>query len=151
MNKFFTIAVFSMALLSSTASAQFESPVSWTFSATKLKKGEANLQMKASLKPGWHVFSQQIKEGGPTATHFSFTLDKSFALVGATSEPKPIRYFEKLFNMEIAYFENVVVFQQKLKLLTPSATVNGKVEFMVCSAKECLPPEELAFSVKLPQ
>jgi hypothetical protein len=49
--------------------------------------------------------------------------------------------------MNVSYFENSVVFQQKVKLNAKSSIVKGKVEFMVCDDKQCLPPEEVEFSV----
>ena len=54
---------------------------------------------------------------------------------------------EKVFNMNVPYFTDEVVFQQKIKLNKGATTVKGKVEFMVCDDKKCLPPNEIAFSV----
>jgi DsbC/DsbD-like thiol-disulfide interchange protein len=49
--------------------------------------------------------------------------------------------------MPVSYFEKSVVFQQKIKLKGKAATVKGRVEFMVCDEKQCLPPTEVEFSV----
>ena len=49
--------------------------------------------------------------------------------------------------MEVSYFERSVIFQQKVKLKGKTAIVKGKLEYMVCDDHQCLPPEEIGFSV----
>jgi hypothetical protein len=49
--------------------------------------------------------------------------------------------------MNVAYFEKSVIFQQKVKLNRGTTTVKGKVEYMVCNDRQCLPPEEVEFSI----
>lgn len=129
------------------ASAQLENPVSWSYAAKKISNTEAIIYLKATIEDSWHIYSQQLKPGGPNKTVFSFTPSKDFSLVGKTIEPKPITEYEKVFKMNVSYFENQVVFQQKIKLNKPSTTVKGMVEFMVCNDKSCLPPAEVKFSI----
>jgi hypothetical protein len=136
-------------VLSSTvwAFAQLENPVTWQYAAKKLNKNEAILYIKANIDENWHMYSQNLKPGGPNKTEFTFTPSKDFALVGKTTEPKPITKYEKVFRMEVSYFENQVVFQQKIKLNKGTTTVKGKVEYMVCDDKQCLPSSEVAFNI----
>jgi len=54
---------------------------------------------------------------------------------------------EKAFGMEVAYFENEVIFQQKIRLKTGQATVSGTLEYMTCNDQKCLPPDDLEFSI----
>lgn len=129
------------------AFAQLENPVTWSYAAKKISKTEAVVYLKATIDEGWHVYSQNIKPGGPNKTSFTFTPSKEYALVGKTSEPKPITKFEKSFKMDVSYFEDEVVFQQKIKLVKGQTAVKGKVEFMVCNDKQCLPPSEVTFSI----
>jgi uncharacterized membrane protein YqiK len=49
--------------------------------------------------------------------------------------------------MNVSYFDNSVVFQQKVKLNTNETTVKGTLEYMVCNDKQCLPPTEVAFNI----
>lgn len=80
---------------------------------------------------------------------FSFTQSKGYKINGKTNEPKPITGFEDAFNMDLSYFENTVVFQQRITLVEKSPTVKGKVVFMVCNDMQCLPPEEVEFSIPI--
>lgn len=129
------------------AFAQLENPVTWQYAAKKLNKNEAMLFIKASIDPNWHIYSQNLKPGGPNKTEFTFSPSKDFTLVGKTIEPKPINKYEKVFKMDVSYFENDVVFQQKIKLNKGTTTVKGKVEYMVCDDKQCLPPSEVSFNI----
>lgn len=141
-----------LMLVTTLAHAQLSSPVSWSFSQRDVagKKNEAVLQMKAVLRPGWHIFSQHMKAGGPTPTLFRFQPNPHVQLQGAVTEPKSMTYFEPLFKMNVSYFENEVQFEQRvLKQVKSAQVVKGMVEFMVCSAKECLPPDEVEFEIAL--
>jgi hypothetical protein len=129
------------------AFAQLENPVSWSYSAKRISKTEAIISLRATIEDSWHIYSQNIKPGGPNKTIISFTPSKDFTLVGKTEEPKPITKFEKVFKMDVLYFENEVIFKQKIKLNKAATTVKGKIDFMVCNDKQCLPPSDVTFSV----
>ncbi len=130
------------------AFAQIEAPVKWAYAAKRISPTEAVVFLKATIQPGWHIYSQNVKEGGPIKTSFTFSPSKDFTLVGKAIEPKPFTKFEKAFKMNVTYFEKEVVFQQKIKVKSPNAiTVKGKLEYMVCNDLKCLPPEEVSFTV----
>jgi DsbC/DsbD-like thiol-disulfide interchange protein len=132
------------------AYAQIESPVKWSYAAKKLSNTEAVVFLKATIQDGWHIYSQDVKDGGPIKTSFTFLPSKEYSLVGKTSEPAPATKYEDAFKMNVSYFEKSVIFQQKIKLKSPNASaVKGKLEYMTCNDKKCLPPEDLDFSVPL--
>ncbi|WP_431844509.1 protein-disulfide reductase DsbD N-terminal domain-containing protein [Pedobacter immunditicola] len=131
------------------AFAQIENPVTWSYGQKKISKTEAIIYLKATIEDGWHIYSQNIKPGGPIKTSFTFAPSKDFVKVGKTIEPKPATKFEKVFNMDVSYFKNQVIFQQKVKLLKPTATIKGKLEYMVCDETKCLPPTEVEFTVQV--
>lgn len=143
-----TLIIAMVVMTTLSAFAQLENPVTWQYAAKKTPgKNEATLYIKANIEPNWHLYSQNLKPGGPNKTEFSFTPSKDFSLVGKTTEPKPITKYEKVFKMDVSYFEDEVVFTQKIKLNKGATTVKGKVEFMVCDDKQCLPPSEVSFSI----
>jgi len=52
--------------------------------------------------------------------------------------------------MNVTYFENSVIFQQRIKLKSAKATVvKGQLEYETCNDKKCLPPEDVSFSIPL--
>ncbi|EDM36503.1 putative exported cytochrome C biogenesis-related protein [Pedobacter sp. BAL39] len=136
-------------LFTASAYSQILEPVTWSYSVKKTSVSTANVFIKATIDKGWHLYSQVARAGGPTPTVFSFRSSKVFDLVGKTIEPKPITMFEPVFFMEIGYFENTAIFQQKVKLKGKNVTVNVKVEYMACNDKMCLPPTEREFSIRI--
>ena len=129
------------------ATAQILKPVKWQFGAKKLNDQEAVVFMKATMNSGWHIYSQHLEDGGPIPTSFAFEPATGYTVVGQPAEPKPLVKYEEVFEMEVSYFENEVVFQQKVKLSNGAAAVKGTVEFMACNATQCLPPDEVSFTV----
>ena len=137
-------------VITAAAHAQIESPVRWSYAAKKTSATEAVVYLKATIQKDWHIYSQNVKEGGPSKTAFTFNPSKDYAPVGKTVEPKPISKYEDVFKMNVGYFEKEVVFSQKIKLKSPKASsVTGKLEFMVCNNVKCLPPDEVEFSIPL--
>lgn len=147
MKKFATLIA--VSLLSTGLFAQILKPVKWSYAAKKIDKTQAVLLLKATIDKGWHIYSNQQKDGGPVKTSFTFTPAKDYTVNGAVAEPKPITKFEKAFNMNVSYFENTVVFQQKIKLRKDQTNIKGKIEYMVCNDKQCLPPEDVDFSIPI--
>ncbi len=136
-----------LLIFSATVFAQIETPVKWSYAAKKTGKNQAVVMLKATIDEGWHVYSQNIKEGGPEKTSFMFTPSKNYTLVGTTVEPKGITKFEQVFGMDVVYFEKSVIFQQKVKLNAASTTVKGTLRYMTCNDQKCKQPEEVEFSI----
>lgn len=147
MHKLWVLALAGALFTGTKAGAQILHPVTWSYGAKKINATEAIVFFKATIGEGWHVYSQHIKDGGPVKTSFTFTPSKHFTLNGPTLEPKPIVRMEPAFNMEIGFYEHSVIFQQKIKLNAGATTVDGKLEYMTCNDKQCLPPEDITFNI----
>jgi len=136
-------------LAAKAASAQIESHVTWAYAAKKISATEAVVFLKATIDQGWHIYSLNVKDGGPIKTSFTFTPSKTYRLVGKTTEPSPITKYDKNFGMNLTFFENSAIFQQKVKLKGRTANVKGTLEYMTCNDQKCLPPETLGFAVNV--
>jgi hypothetical protein len=147
MKKILFLALILTTIAFSQLKAQILTPVHWSYGAKKISSTEAVVFMKATIDNGWHVYSQTVKDGGPVKTTFTFNSSKEYKKIGKTMEPKPISRVEKVFNMEVGFFENSVIFQQKIKLKTAQTIVKGTLEYMTCNDHQCLPPESIEFSI----
>lgn len=127
-------------------SAQLEKPVTWSYLGKKASKNEAILYLKAKMQKSWHIYSLDVK-GIPAKTSFNFSPSKDYTLIGKAAEPKPISKYDKLLKLNLTYFEKEVVFVQKIRLNKTATLIKGKVEFMACSDKKCLPSDEVSFSI----
>ena len=145
--KYFILNIFLFSTSFLSAYTQILKPVTWSYSSKRISSTEAIIYIKANLQEGWHLYSQTVGEGGPAATSFHFVSAASYELLGRAVEPKPVKKFEPVFMMEVSYFENSAIFQQKVKLKSKKPIVRGKVKFMVCNDKQCLPPGEIEFVI----
>jgi thiol:disulfide interchange protein DsbD len=131
--------------------AQVKNPVKWTYSAKKLSTGKYELHMTATVEKGWHIYSQNTPDGGPVPTAFTFTKNPLVTMGGPVKEVGKLEsHFEKLFDVEVKQFSDKVDFVQTVTVKGNVKTnIAGKVEYMLCNDKECLPPKEVNFSIAL--
>jgi thiol:disulfide interchange protein DsbD len=130
--------------------SQILEPVKWTASIEKISDTQYNLVSKATIEPGWHLYSQNVPEDGPIPTTFTFD-DANGALkfIGNTREVEGRVVNDPVFKMRIKFFEKSAVFVQRVELLGDVKTVHGTVEFMVCDDSRCLPPTEVELEFNL--
>ena len=148
MKKLLLLAI--VLVMSSGAFAQIESPVKWAYGAKRISATEAVIFLRATIDDGWHIYSLNVKDGGPIKTSFTFPASKDYTLVGTPSEPTPLSKYEPSFKMDVTYFEKTVTFQQKIKLKTTGATVvKGSLEYETCNDRKCLPPDDVDFSITI--
>lgn len=144
--------ILSLCLLLITASGtgQILKPVSWTFQTADLSKDETILIFKASIDKGWHLYSQNIPDGGPIPTSFIFNTSADYNLIGKVTEGESEEFYDPNFEMKLRYFSNNAVFKQKIKINNKkSFKVTGTLEFMTCDDQRCLPPEQVDFEVTI--
>ncbi|WP_303315141.1 cytochrome c biogenesis protein CcdA [Flavivirga abyssicola] len=141
------LALFSLTI----GNSQVFDPVKWSTSVEKISDTEYKLISKASIEPGWHLYSQDVPEGGPIATAFTFDeANGAFKSIGNTTEEEGHTVNDPIFEMKIKFFENKAAFEQKIEVLGDKKTVNATVEFMVCDDTRCLPPKEVDLVFNLP-
>ncbi len=124
--------------------SQISDPVKWTTSVERLSDTEYILVSKATIKSGWHLYSQNVPEDGPIPTTFTYDdSEGNFKISGNTSEEEGHTVDDPVFEMKIKFFENTAIFKQNVKVEEGVAVINGFVEFMVCDDTRCLPPTEI--------
>lgn len=128
-----------------------ESTISWETQITSETETEYTLIFTATLKDGWHLYSQNIPEGGPLATTFTFENENNdYELIGKTEESKTHTSYEEIFEMETSYFEKQAVFKQRIKLRNSSLEkINITAAYQTCDDQACTfePGETLTFSL----
>jgi len=132
------------------AFAQVVDPVKWTFES-KQEGNEATLIFKATIEKDWHLYDTKLPEGGPIQTTIHYADSSQFEFSGVLGkDPLPTEYFDKTFNLNLAYFSEQVVLTQKIRLKsTEKLEIKGYVEFMSCNDETCTPPTEAEFNFNL--
>lgn len=127
--------------------AQFQEPVTWNVKFEKLSDTEAEISFTGQIERGWHVYSTDLGDGGPISA--TFNVDK---IAGAKADGalkpvgKEVSAFDKLFSMQVRYFEKRAQFVQKLTLEGGPYEVTGYLEYGACNDENCLPPTPVEFS-----
>ncbi len=141
------IALFSIVV----GNSQILEPVKWSTSVEKISDNTYKLISTASIDSGWHLYSQDVPEGGPIATTFSYeNQNAAFKTLGNTSEEAGHVINDPIFEMRIKFFEEKAVFEQQIEVQESIETITGFVEFMACDDTRCLPPTEADLIFKLP-
>lgn len=144
------LATFFAMMMPLASVAQIYDPVQWSFSTESLGNNEYNVIFKADIEAGWHVYSQNIADGGPIPTAFYFAEATDYERVGAVTESEAIVLQDPVFDMELRFFEKEAIFTQKVKVLGKEpVTVKGELEYMVCNEGQCLPPTQVEFDINL--
>ncbi len=124
--------------------------VTWDTSVEKISETEYTLKIKASIEEGWHLYSQHLPEGGAIPTSFSFEgAGETFELIGTVKESEPHTEHDKVFDMELSFFDNYATFEQKIKLKDSTLTsIVGGVDYQACDDRSCIfRSAELDFSL----
>ena len=142
----FTILALVMVLA---AKAQLVDPVHFTSELKTGKGAEAEIVFHATIDDGWHVYSTDIGKSGPIEATFHVVKLEGAELVGKL-KPKgqPIKKMDKLFDMELKYFEHEATFVQKIRFTKPEYTIDCYLEYGACSDKSCLPPSEVELKLQ---
>jgi thiol:disulfide interchange protein DsbD len=143
------ISLLFLFLTSSFLIAQ-ETPVHFKFSTKKISDCEYDLQFTAAVDEPWHIYSLSPVKDGPNPTVFMFTKSADYDLLGKTTESKPIKEFDKVFEMNVQYFVKTATFTQRIKLKSDKKiTIKGKYEYQACTEEKCIFPPADAFEFSL--
>lgn len=133
----------------STTWAQMMNPVHFTSQLKELKGGEGELVFSATIDAGWHVYSTGLGNDGPISATFNAVKMEGVETVGKLqARGNEIKQFDKLFSMELRFFEKAVTFVQKIRFTKPDYDIDCYVEYGACNDESCLPPSEASLKVK---
>lgn len=135
------------ALMPLAAQAQMVDPVQFTVKSKKVGNDIVEVIFSGKIDKGWHVYSTNLPNNGPISA--TLNMDK---MVGAekagklTPQGKEINSFDKIFNMNLRYFEHSVTFVQRFKITAATYQIKGYLEYGACNDENCMPPTQVEFS-----
>ena len=139
MKKLLTILIGLTAVL--TAAAQMQDPIHFRSELKRISDTEAELLFQATIDAGWHVYSTGLGNNGPISATFHADRMEGAQTVGSLkARGKEVKQFDKLFGMEVRYFEQAVTFVQKIRFTQPRYDISCYIEYGACSDAMCLPP-----------
>ncbi|HEY8688709.1 MAG TPA: protein-disulfide reductase DsbD domain-containing protein [Chitinophagaceae bacterium] len=126
--------------------AQILNPVTFNYSVVKKGNDLYEVHVKAMIEPKWHIYSVKNPDGGAQATEIKINDAKAVGAIKENGKMKTM--FEKEFNVDQKYFESSVDFVQLVKL-KKGDKITGTINYMVCNDRQCLPPKEVEFKIKM--
>ncbi|MBM3414353.1 MAG: hypothetical protein FJY16_05400 [Bacteroidetes bacterium] len=127
-------------------------PVSWTFSAKKSGNKTFEIEMKATIASGWHLYSQQQPADAiAIPTEFVWNKNPLIQLKGKIREVgKMERYRDAILGVTAHQYSTQVSFVQVVELKAKVKTaLSGTVEYQTCDDEKCLPPKKIPFAIPL--
>jgi thiol:disulfide interchange protein len=135
------------ALTLASICAAREDPVQWTL---KPANGDAQiapgshvfLALKASISPGWHLYSPTTPPGGPNPTQIRLQETPAIAAF-RVYRPEPVRKFDTGFQLQTEIYSGSATFlidAATAQSATGAVKVAAMVRYQVCSDVRCLPP-----------
>lgn len=119
------------------------STVRWQHSIETVSPHESVLVFKATVMPGWHLYSQHLPEGGPAPTRFSFEPAKDYQINDSTQEQgAAVTFHDDTYDMQITWYSGSVTFRQRVLVAHRPVTVRGRVAYMTCNTQVCRVFEE---------
>ena len=120
--------------------------VKFTASMQQTAPDEITITFSGTMNKGWHVYAPEEKHG-PTAASFNVDNIEGAKLEGGLKANKPaIKKYEEVWKGEVAFYEDNVVFTQKVKLTGKEYKIEGYFEYGACNDEVCLPPSSVDFN-----
>ena len=131
--------------------AQVKNPVQWSFTAKKITDKQYELQFKATIQPGWHIYTIDHKGDIGVATAVNIAKNPLGDKAGKVKVVgKAVTMKDPSTGEMVKFYENTVTLVQVVNLKAPVKTnFTGTVEYMACDDKMCLPPTEKPFTISL--
>ena len=119
------------------AQAQIVEPVKWKASVTSLPNNEAEIELKATIEEGWHIFSIHPSSNPNVMafpTEITFVSDPSnYKLIGEVIEEKYSVHYNPDWPGDEWIFEKNASFKQKIQISgTAPFTLKGNVFCQAC-------------------
>jgi thiol-disulfide isomerase/thioredoxin len=121
-------------------------PIKWTVKASSLDAARINIELTAEIERGWHLYSTEKVEGGPSPTRITLLPGQGLEISGEIDSPAPHSAYDPNFQVATESYEGSVTFKIPVKAATARADpgkLRLQVRYQSCTATICLPPQLL--------
>ena len=124
--------------------SQIEEPVTWNSNINKVSDENYLITIDAYIEKNWRLYSQNLPKGGPEPTEFIFKEIQGYELLESFKESKSIKKYDKLFELELNYFEKEASFSQEIKLVDENIEkIDIEINYQACDDRLCIFRSEL--------
>lgn len=145
MKKFLSLTL----LLLVTVVMAVQAQVSFTVKYKRVNPTTVDIVFTGTAQPGWHIYSTNIGEGGPTRATFGVDKIKGAKLKGGLKGGSGAKTMQDpIFEMPVTYYEGHATFTQRVELLDKDYELKGYLKYGACNDENCLPPTSVNAIVK---
>ena len=137
MKKFLSLILllFTAALTAAVAQVDF------TVSYKRVNPTTIDIVFTGTAQPGWHIYSTNIPDGGPTPASFGVDHIKGAKLKGKLKAGAGAKTMnDPIFEMPVTFFEGHATFMQRVELIDKNYELKGYLKYGACNDENCLPP-----------
>lgn len=143
--KLFLSLVF-IVFIELSASAQIVSPVKWKIDLEKSGDSIGYVVFDATIDEGWHLYSNDLPEGGPVPTSVEWKNLENVKVVGGLEvSPKPHEEISEIFMLKLGSWSKHATLKQKVEFQSEDYKIEGYVTYMACNDGTCQPPQKETF------
>ena len=133
--------LFSTLVLLLTVVTAVQAQVNFSVQYKRVNATTVDIVFHGKADAGWHIYSTNIGEGGPTPATFGVDRIKGARLKGSLKPgPGAKTMQDPIFEMPVTFFENQATFTQRVELTEKEYELKGYLKFGACNDENCLPP-----------
>lgn len=123
--------------------------VKWQYSAEKTGDNTFEVSLKATIKQGWHIYTEKPGgDGSQIPTEIVFLKNAAVKLNGSVVPAGKITSETIDAVGTIHYYKNTVTYKQKVTA-DKNTVLKGYISFQTCNDQMCLPPADDSFAISL--
>jgi len=126
-------------------------PVKWSITTTATANDRFDLELTAQIDSGWHLYSTEKIEGGPSPTRITIVPDEGFELAGEIDSPASHSAYDPNFQVATEFYDGSVTFTIPVRAVNvPAANrIHVQVRYQTCTPTLCLPPKLIVLEASL--
>ena len=133
--------LFSTLVLLLTVVTAVQAQVNFSVQYKRVNATTVDIVFHGKADAGWHIYSTNIGDGGPTPATFGVDRIKGARLKGSLKPgPGAKTMQDPIFEMPVTFFEHQATFTQRVELTEKEYELKGYLKFGACNDENCLPP-----------
>lgn len=141
------VSLFLLMLVTAVMAVQAQ--VNFTVKYKRVNATTIDIIFSGTAQHGWHIYSTNIGEGGPTRATFGVDKIKGAKLMGSLKGgPGAKTMQDPIFEMPVTFYEGHATFTQRVELLDKDYELKGYLKYGACNDENCLPPTSVDAKLK---
>ena len=141
------VSLFLLMLVTAVMAVQAQ--VNFTVKYKRVNATTIDIIFSGTAQHGWHIYSTNIGEGGPTRATFGVDKIKGAKLIGSLKGgPGAKTMQDPIFEMPVTFYEGHATFTQRVELLDKDYELKGYLKYGACNDENCLPPTSVDAKLK---